>query len=135
MPVFNLLLQNHWAIGTKFDMNVHWMVLYKVHVFSSPDPNGFFEVLPSVGVWRCHRTSLFVNIYILMLFSETTGPIRTILGRIVHWVVLKNIMFFSWLEVRKRNKRPKDIFISVKLSPLLCFQNSKVWISALELYS
>ena len=27
---------------------------------------------------------------------------------------------------------PCDIFISVKVSPLLCFQNSKVWISALE---
>jgi hypothetical protein len=27
---------------------------------------------------------------------------------------------------------PCDIFISVKVSPLLCFQNSKVWIPALE---
>jgi hypothetical protein len=27
---------------------------------------------------------------------------------------------------------PWDIFISIKVSPILCFQNSKVWISAFQ---
>jgi hypothetical protein len=37
---------------------------------------------------------LSVNFYILIFFSETTGPIRTKLGRNVHWMNLKKLRIF-----------------------------------------
>ena len=44
--------------------------------------------------WGLASLSLYVNFYILISFSETTGPIGTKLGRYVHWKVPNKVYVF-----------------------------------------
>jgi len=65
--------------------------------------------LPSLDVRRRRPALSFVNFYILIFFSKTTGPTGTKLGMNVHWMVPFKVYVFCWSEVHKRNKRAKVV--------------------------
>ena len=68
------------------------------------------SLLFSVRVhWRPLLSVSFVNIYILIFFSETTGPIGTKLGRNVLWksgISSKKCMFFVNQRYMKETRGP-----------------------------
>ena len=89
-------------IGIKFSRNVYLMVLWKVNVFFLVDQKYIKET-------RGPKVSKRV-LFVLIVFSETTGSIGTKFGRNVYLMVLWEVnVFLGCSEVHKRNQRPKGV--------------------------
>ena len=67
-------------------------------IFSSPDPKGLVR---AIATTQCPLSTKF---YILIFFSQTTGPIETKLGRNFHWMVPFKVYVFLLL-IRNTQKK------------------------------